>query len=136
MSVLRRKQKDEESVVTVLSIQADKVWLGIEAQREMPVHRQEVHEEVRKMFLRLQNGTTLKAQEKRNAHSERMRDFADLLAQRLFFQNVGFTNSRYTHDLVAHHGRANGSNGSAGQGEDGKRSFSVGSPTNTSSSMT
>jgi carbon storage regulator CsrA len=76
-----RKQKDENIVVTMLSIQGDKVQLGIEAQREMPVHRQEVHEEVRKMFLRLQNGTTLKAQEKRNAHSEKMRDFVESLAQ-------------------------------------------------------
>jgi hypothetical protein len=32
-------------------------------------------EEVREMFLRLQNGTTLKAQEKRNALAGKMRDF-------------------------------------------------------------
>ena len=54
MLVLSRKQKEsvfinENIVVTVLSIQGDKVRLGIEAPREMPVHRQEVHE-------RIQNG--------------------------------------------------------------------------------
>jgi hypothetical protein len=58
-------------------------------------------EEVREMFLRLQNGTTLKAQEKRNAYSGKMRDFVKSLVKHSFFTKVGFTNSRYTHDLVA-----------------------------------
>ena len=54
MLVLSRKQNesifiDEHIVVTVLSIQGDKVRIGIDAPREMPVHRQEVHE-------RIQNG--------------------------------------------------------------------------------
>jgi carbon storage regulator len=54
MLVLSRKEKesviiDEHIVVTVLSIQGDKVRLGIEAPREMPVHRMEVHD-------RIQNG--------------------------------------------------------------------------------
>ena len=54
MLVLSRKQKesifiDDHIVVTVLSIQGDRVQLGIDAPREMPVHRQEVHE-------RIQNG--------------------------------------------------------------------------------
>ena len=54
MLVLSRKQNesifiDDHIVVTVLSIQGDKVRLGIDAPREMPVHRQEVHE-------RIQNG--------------------------------------------------------------------------------
>jgi carbon storage regulator len=51
MLVLSRKQKesiciDENIVVTVLSIHGDKVRLGIEAPREMPVHRKEVHERI------------------------------------------------------------------------------------------
>jgi carbon storage regulator len=51
MLVLSRKQKEsifinENIVVTVLSIQGDKVRLGIDAPREMPVHRQEVHERI------------------------------------------------------------------------------------------
>ena len=51
MLVLSRKQNEsifinENIVVTVLSIQGDKVRLGIEAPREMPVHRNEVHERI------------------------------------------------------------------------------------------
>lgn len=58
-------------------------------------------DEVREMFLRLQNGTSLRAQEKRNAYPGRMRDFVRDLASHAFFRSVGFSNSRYTHDLVA-----------------------------------
>lgn len=58
-------------------------------------------DEVREMFLRLQNGTSLRAQEKRNAYPGAMRDFVRSLASHEFFQLVGFSNSRYTHDLVA-----------------------------------
>jgi len=58
-------------------------------------------EEVRDMFLRLQNGTSLTAQEKRNAYPGSMRDFVRSLADEKFFRSVGFSNSRYTHDLVA-----------------------------------
>ena len=58
-------------------------------------------EEVREMFLRLQNGTTLKAQERRNAMSGKMRDFIKALAAHPFFANCGFANSRFTFDLVA-----------------------------------
>ena len=51
MLVLSRKQNqsvviDENIVITVLSIQGDKVRLGIEAPREMPVHRMEVHDRI------------------------------------------------------------------------------------------
>ena len=51
MLVLSRKQKESvfingNIVVTVLSIQGDKVRLGIDAPREMPVHRQEIHERI------------------------------------------------------------------------------------------
>lgn len=58
-------------------------------------------DEVREMFLRLQNGTTLRAQEKRNAYPGAMRDFVRKLASHPFFGSVAFANSRYTHDLVA-----------------------------------
>jgi len=58
-------------------------------------------DEVREMFLRLQNGTTLKAQEKRNAMPGKMRTFIKDLAEHPFFTRVGFSNSRFTHDLVA-----------------------------------
>ncbi len=58
-------------------------------------------DEVREMFLRLQNGTSLKAQEKRNALSGNMRDFIKHLSEQSFFESVPFKNSRYDHDLVA-----------------------------------
>ena len=58
-------------------------------------------DEVREMFLRLQNGTTLKAQEKRNAMPGKMRSFVKDLSQHTFFSRCGFTNSRFTYDLVA-----------------------------------
>jgi carbon storage regulator len=52
MLVLSRKQKEsifisDNVVVTVLSIQGDKVRLGIEAPREMPVHRKEVNDRIK-----------------------------------------------------------------------------------------
>lgn len=58
-------------------------------------------DEVREMFLRLQNGTSLKAQEKRNAMPGRMREFVRSLTLHPFFERVGFANSRFTHDHVA-----------------------------------
>lgn len=58
-------------------------------------------DEVREMFLRLQNGTTLKAQEKRNAMSGKMRDFIKTLAKHKFFDSCNFDNSRFTYDLIA-----------------------------------
>ncbi len=58
-------------------------------------------DEVREMFLRLQNGTSLKAQEKRNAMPGQMRDFVRKLTEHRFFNSVAFRNVRYTHDQVA-----------------------------------
>lgn len=59
-------------------------------------------EEIREMFLRLQNGTTLKAQEKRNAMPGNMRDFIkDLTNHNIFTDSVKFSNVRYSHDHVA-----------------------------------
>ena len=58
-------------------------------------------EEVREMFLRLQNGTTLKAQEKRNARPGKMRDFVCELAKHPFFTVVNFDNTRFTYDHIA-----------------------------------
>lgn len=58
-------------------------------------------DEVREMFLRLQNGTSLKAQEKRNAMPGNMRSFVKTLTEQPFFGSVAFANSRYAHDHVA-----------------------------------
>jgi hypothetical protein len=60
-------------------------------------------EETREMFLRLQNGTSLKAQEKRNAMKGKMRDFVKGLATHSIFSVSGFSNSRYVYDQVAAH---------------------------------
>lgn len=61
----------------------------------------EEEDEVRDMFLRLQNGTTLKAQEKRNAMPGQMRDFVKEIAQHPLFTNCKFSNSRFTFDQIA-----------------------------------
>ena len=58
-------------------------------------------DEIREMFLRLQNGTTLKAQEKRNAMPGKMRDFIKDLTKHEFFEKLPFANTRFTYDLIA-----------------------------------
>lgn len=58
-------------------------------------------DEVREMFLRLQNGTTLKAQEKRNAMTGAMRSFVKETAEHPFFESCKFGNKRFTYDHVA-----------------------------------
>jgi hypothetical protein len=58
-------------------------------------------EETREMFLRLQNGTSLKAQEKRNAMPGNMRDFVKTLAAHSIFSVCDFSNSRFVYDQIA-----------------------------------
>ncbi len=58
-------------------------------------------DETREMFLRLQNGTSLKAQEKRNAMPGNMRDFVKKIAAHPLFGVCGFSNSRYVFDQIA-----------------------------------
>jgi carbon storage regulator len=53
MLVLSRKQTEsvfinDNVVVTVLRIRGNQVQLGIDAPKEMPVHRSEVHERIQK----------------------------------------------------------------------------------------
>lgn len=88
-------------------------------------------DEVREMFLRLQNGTSLKAQEKRNAYPGKMRDFVRELVQHPFFSSVGFANSRFAFDHVAAQlvcleiqgGPANVKNADLNRMYDGNRDF-------------
>lgn len=58
-------------------------------------------DEIREMFLRLQNGTSLKAQEKRNAMPGKMRDFVKTIASHPIFSVCGFKNARFVYDQVA-----------------------------------
>ncbi|WP_458758841.1 HNH endonuclease family protein [Afipia sp. TerB] len=58
-------------------------------------------DEVREMFLRLQNGTSLKAQEKRNAMTGNMRNFVKETAKHPFFEVCKFGDTRFTYDHVA-----------------------------------
>ena len=52
MLVLSRKRNesiviDDHIVITVVEVRGDKVRLGIEAPREVPIHRSEVYEAIR-----------------------------------------------------------------------------------------
>ncbi|MGO7896694.1 HNH endonuclease family protein [Rhizobium ruizarguesonis] len=58
-------------------------------------------DEIRDMFLRLQNGSALKAQEKRNAMLGNMRDFVKEIAAHPFWLNCRFSNKRFTYDQVS-----------------------------------
>jgi hypothetical protein len=58
-------------------------------------------EEVEEMFLRLQNGTTLKSAEKRNAMPGEMGRFVRELVKHPFFARLPFDNYRFTHDELA-----------------------------------
>jgi carbon storage regulator len=53
MLVLSRKKNesiviDDRIVITVVEVRGDKVRLGIQAPRDVPVHRQEVYESLQK----------------------------------------------------------------------------------------
>lgn len=65
------------------------------------VLRDASNEDVEEMFLRLQNGTTLNAAEKRNAMPGNMKDFVRTLVDHKFFESCGFKNVRFAFDLVA-----------------------------------
>jgi hypothetical protein len=58
-------------------------------------------EEVREMFLRLQNGTSLNAPEKRHAMSGNMRDFITETATHPFFKCCKKKNVRYMYEQIA-----------------------------------
>jgi len=59
------------------------------------------NEDVEEMFLRLQNGTTLNAAEKRNAMPGNIKTFVRELGLHGFFPNCNFKNQRFAYDLVA-----------------------------------
>ena len=54
MLVLSRKQNeqiviDKDIVVTVVDIRGNKVSLGVEAHRDVPVHRKEIHTAIKRV---------------------------------------------------------------------------------------
>ncbi len=58
-------------------------------------------DEVEEMFVRLQNGSTLRAAEKRNALPGQMKYFIRETAKHPLFENCGFENNRFQFDHVA-----------------------------------
>jgi hypothetical protein len=62
---------------------------------------QATNDEIEEMFLRLNNGETLRAAEKRNAISGKIRDCVKSLADHRFFNSVAFKNTRFSYDAVA-----------------------------------
>lgn len=70
MLVLSRKKNesivvDDAIVITVVEIRGDKVRLGIEAPREVPIHRSEVYAAIHR-----EPGTTQAAQESQTTNDE------------------------------------------------------------------
>jgi carbon storage regulator len=47
-SMLVLSRKKNESIIVVVEIRGDKVRLGVEAPKEVPVHRNEVYEAIRR----------------------------------------------------------------------------------------
>ena len=59
-------------------------------------------DQIREMFWRLQNGITLRAQEKRHAMVGKMRDFVIKISKSNFFtKKVGYKNKSYSHEATA-----------------------------------
>jgi len=53
MLILSRKKNEsivinDDVTVTVVEIRGDKVWLGIDAPKEVPVHRREVYDAIQR----------------------------------------------------------------------------------------
>lgn len=65
MLVLSRKKNesiviDNDITIVVVEIRGDKVRLGVEAPKEVPVHRREVYDAIRRNELAAENNTAAK----------------------------------------------------------------------------
>ena len=69
-------------------------------QLDFVILEEATEDEVEEMFVRLQNGETLTAAEKRNALPGQMKEFVKDLVNHPFFQDVAFKNTRYAFDQV------------------------------------
>ena len=63
MLILSRKREEQivisdNIVITIVEIRGDKVRLGIEAPREIPVHRKEIHELIQREKLQQSDGAS------------------------------------------------------------------------------
>ncbi len=68
---------------------------------DMVIFENKDDDEIREMFLRMQNGTSLKSQEKRNAMPGAVRDYVKSLSTHKFFKSVNIKNNHYAHDEIA-----------------------------------
>lgn len=68
---------------------------------DITIYDTETEDEIIENFRRLQNGTPLNGQEKRNAIKGKMRDFVRKVANHDFFYKVNFKENRYMYDLIA-----------------------------------
>ncbi len=78
-----------------------RAWLELGRYQLSVVELVATDDEVEEMFVRLQNGTTLRAAEIRNAMPGQMKHFVRVLAEHVFFKRCRFSNKRRDFDHVA-----------------------------------
>ena len=92
-----------DCVYSNLPTEIDEVFslYGLDVAIIMEAQEDKDEAEIRDMFIRLQGGTPLKPQEKRNAMSGDMRDFVTEIAEHSFFNSCKFSNERFAFQHMA-----------------------------------